>query len=164
MFPVAHAPITSHHLLATTNDPQGRRPITFVVATGPALGRLLLKEDQHLVSVTNFTQAQVDEGLVLYEHTRPFADLSAKDMFSFDVVTPFAKPLTRQEFHLDISVASSTKGGALEQYLGLAPLLVAEGSEAALTQENLNISAVEQLLKLLSSKGVGTGMGHGAWA
>ena len=68
----------------------------------------------------------MDEGLVQYAQTRPFADLSAKDMFSFDVVTPFATPLTKQEFHLDISMATSSKSGALEQYLSLAPLQLAE--------------------------------------
>ena len=36
-------------------------------------------------------------------------------------------------FYFDISMATSSKGGALEQ--------VAEGSEAGLTQANLNISA-----------------------
>ena len=81
-------------------------------------------------------------------------------MFSFDVVTPFVTHVTKQEFHLDISMATSSKSGALEQYLGLAPLQVAEGSEAALTQANLVISALEQLLKVLRSKGVGEGTGE----
>ena len=78
-----------------TNDSQKRYSITFVVVTGPARDRLLLKEDQHLVDVVNFTKAQVDERLLLYEQTRPYTDLGAKDMFSFDVVTPFATPLTK---------------------------------------------------------------------
>ena len=81
-------------------------------------------------------------------------------MFSFDVVTPFVTHVTKQEFHLDISMATSSKSGALEQYLGLAPLQVAESSEAALTQANLVISALEQLLKVLRSKGVGEGTGE----
>ena len=61
MFLVALASIYSLHLLDTT-DSQKRYSITFVVVTGPARDRLLLKEDQHLVDVVNFTKAQVDEG------------------------------------------------------------------------------------------------------
>ena len=52
-----------------------------------------------------------------------------------------ATPSPSSWFYFDIYMATSSKGGALEQYLGLAPLQVAEGSEAGLTQANLNISA-----------------------
>ena len=44
-----------------------------------------------------------------------------------------ATPSPSSWFYFDISMATSSKGGALEQ--------VAEGSEAGLTQANLNISA-----------------------
>ena len=44
-----------------------------------------------------------------------------------------ATPSPSSWFYFDIYMATSSKGGALEQ--------VAEGSEAGLTQANLNISA-----------------------
>ena len=44
-----------------------------------------------------------------------------------------ATPSPSSWFYFDISMATSSKGGALEQ--------VAEGSEAGLTQVNLSISA-----------------------
>ena len=45
MFLVALASIFSLHALDTTNDPQGRYSITFVVVTGPTQGRRFLKEN-----------------------------------------------------------------------------------------------------------------------
>ena len=45
VFLVALASIFSLHALDTTNDPQGRYSITFVVVTGPTQGRRFLKEN-----------------------------------------------------------------------------------------------------------------------
>lgn len=147
VFPMTQQPITSTVLLTHTNDYDSQRSIVYMIRKPPVLGQLLLEEAGGvLVPVDNFTQRNINESRVFFEHIRPFSELSARDMFVFDVESPFAEPLKDQEFHLEISVASPT-GGGLERYLGLAPLVVAEGGQATVRADNLNLSAVSEYIE-----------------
>ncbi|XP_068247623.1 LOW QUALITY PROTEIN: chondroitin sulfate proteoglycan 4-like [Palaemon carinicauda] len=147
VFPMTQQPITSTVLLTHTNDYDSQRSIVYMIRKPPVLGQLLLEEAGGvLVPVDNFTQRNINESRVFFEHIRPFSELSARDMFVFDVESPFAEPLKDQEFHLEISVASPT-GGGLERYLGLTPLVVAEGGQATVRADNLNLSAVSEYIE-----------------
>ncbi|KAG7163020.1 Chondroitin sulfate proteoglycan 4-like 1, partial [Homarus americanus] len=147
VFPMMQQPITPAVLLTLTNDHDPHHSVLYIVRKPPSLGQLLLEETGGVrIPVENFTQRHINESRVLYEHTRPFAELSASEMFMFDVETPFAEPLKNQEFHVEVSVASPG-GGGLERYLGLAPLVVAEGGQATVRPDNLNLSAVLEFIE-----------------
>uniref|UniRef100_A0A0P4W161 Cadherin domain-containing protein n=1 Tax=Scylla olivacea TaxID=85551 RepID=A0A0P4W161_SCYOL len=147
VFPMMQQALSSEVLLTLTSDHDPRRSVMYVVRQAPLLGHLLLEGPGGVrVPVENFTQRHVNESRVIFEHTSPFTELSASDMFVFDVETPFAEPLRDQEFHLEISVASP-RGGGLEKYLGLAPLVVAEGGQATVRPDNLNLSAVLEFIE-----------------
>lgn len=114
--------ITSAQLLAITsgeifvNQPQNVPRIT--VTRPPRLGRLLLElPDGSTKRISSFTQRDLNQSLVIYEHTEPFADLSVNDSFVFDITSDLSAPLTQQLFTIDISVATMAEGG-LDRYLG----------------------------------------------
>ncbi|ROT64209.1 hypothetical protein C7M84_017860 [Penaeus vannamei] len=154
VFPMMQQPLSAAVLLAVTNDFNIQRSLVYVIRQAPSLGQLLLEEAGGvLVPVDNFTQRHLNDSRIVFEHTSPFSDLSASDMFVFDVETPFAEPLKNQEFHIEISVASP-RGGGLERYLGLAPLVVAEGGQATVRQDNLNLSAVLEFIETYPGAGV----------
>lgn len=147
VFPMMQQPLTPEILLTVTNDFDPHRSVLYIVRQPPSLGQLLLEEAGGVrIPVENFTQRHINESRVMFEHTRPFAELSASDVFVFDVETPFAEPLKDQDFHVEVSVASP-QGGGLERYLGLAPLVVAEGGQATVRPDNLNLSAVLEFIE-----------------
>ncbi|KAK4294140.1 hypothetical protein Pmani_033209 [Petrolisthes manimaculis] len=146
VFPMMQQPLSPSVLLSLTNDNDHRRSILYLVRQPPTLGHLLIEEAGGVrLPVENFTQRHINESRIIFEHTKPFSELSASDMFVFDVESPFAEPIRDQEFHIEVSVASP-QGGGLERYLGLAPLVVAEGGQATVRQDNLNLSAVVEFI------------------
>ncbi|XP_053634278.1 chondroitin sulfate proteoglycan 4 [Cherax quadricarinatus] len=146
VFPMMQQPITPALLLALTNDFDSRRSVVYTVRQPPSLGQLLLEEAGVRIPVENFTQQHVNESRIVFEHTKPFPELSASDIFVFDVETPFTEPLKNQKFRVEVSV-TSRGGGGLERYLGLAPLVVAEGGQATVRPDNLNLSAVMEFIE-----------------
>nr|XP_045596227.1 chondroitin sulfate proteoglycan 4-like [Procambarus clarkii] len=146
VFPMMQQPITPAVLLTLTNDYDSHRSVVYIVRQAPSLGQLLLEEAGVRMPVENFTQRHINESRIVFEHTKPFSELSTSDIFVFDVETPFAEPLKDQEFHVEVSVASPG-GGGLERYLGLAPLVVAEGGQATVRPDNLNLSAVMEFIE-----------------
>lgn len=123
VFPLMQQSITSAQLLAVTSsgDLPGSHQQNlprFQVTRHPKLGRLLLElPDGSTKRVGSFTQRDLNQSLVIYEHTEPFADLSVEDSFTFDVISDLSSPLQQQQFHIEVSVATMAEGG-LDRYLG----------------------------------------------
>jgi len=118
VFPMMQQTITSNHLLAVTSDPNSIRWPRFRITRPPVLGRLLLEQaDGSTQLVTSFTQRDLNQSLLIYEHTEPLADLSVNDNFVSDVSADLSDPLQSKVFHIEISVATMAEGG-LNRYLG----------------------------------------------
>ncbi|XP_069672310.1 chondroitin sulfate proteoglycan 4 [Periplaneta americana] len=140
VFPMRRQALTPTQLLTVASD--ARRTVTYLVKAQPSLGRLLLESvpPGNPRPAVNFTQRDVNNSRVLYEHTHPFFGLSTNDSFTFDVRADFAEPLLDQELHIDVSVSS----GGLDQFLDIQPLTVEEGGQAVL---QLNTSGVVAFLE-----------------
>ncbi|CAL4067980.1 unnamed protein product [Meganyctiphanes norvegica] len=154
VFPMMQQPISLENLLTVTNDYDHTRSITFVIRRAPKLGKLLLLETNNNGArpVEDFTQRQINESRIVFEHTSPINELSAGDSFIFDVETPFTDPLKALEFSIEISVSGVGQGG-LERFLGLAPLVVVEGGDKVLNTDNLNLNAVAEFIATFPSGG-----------
>lgn len=85
--------------------------------------------------VGSFTQDDLNNKRIFYEHTHPFANLYANDSFVFDVKSHLAKPLTNRRLTIDISVSS----GGLDAYVSIPKINVNEGSIVSVT---MNLSSV----------------------
>jgi len=98
VFPLLRQGITPKHLLALTSDPGlPPRHITYSIKTPPVLGRILTETlDGAPKEVTSFSQREINESRIWYEHTKAFTDLAANDSFIFDASTEFAEPLLNQ--------------------------------------------------------------------
>ena len=123
VFPMMQQSITSAQLLAVTSgdiltNRQQNVP-RFQVIRPPRLGRLLLEQaDGSTKRITSFTQRDLNQSLVIYEHTEPFADVSVNDSFIIDIMSDLSSPLQHQQFNIEISVATMAEGG-LDRYLGI---------------------------------------------
>lgn len=96
VFPMRRQTLTSAQLFALASDT--RRPVSYVVKSRPSLGRLMIESvpPGSVRPATNFTQRDVNNSRIFYEHTHPFFGLSSNDSFTFDVRADFAEPLLDQ--------------------------------------------------------------------
>ncbi|XP_059478684.1 chondroitin sulfate proteoglycan 4-like isoform X2 [Neocloeon triangulifer] len=145
VFPMLRQGIGAKHLLTLSSDPNPpQRHITYTIKSAPTLGRIVLETAKgRVLRVMSFSQRDVNESRVWYEHTKAFTELAANDSFLFDVTTDFADHLTAQLFNIDISVSSMTSDG-LERFLKLEPIVVDEGGAASI---KVNMSGVAHFLK-----------------
>jgi chondroitin sulfate proteoglycan 4 len=97
IFPLQRKFLTSSHLSTTVSDPT--RIVTYEVTTPPSLGRLMMESEESrgiFKVVSTFTQNDLNNSQVFYEHTHQFSDLYANDSFVFDVKAHLARTLHNQ--------------------------------------------------------------------
>ncbi|NXX19460.1 CSPG4 protein, partial [Podargus strigoides] len=84
--PGALQPITSQNLQAVSNSPTSSTALYYSIEQAPRLGRLRTSQGEE---IRNFTQAQVDSGLIFYQHVMPEQPFwLAQDAIRFRVVAP----------------------------------------------------------------------------
>ncbi|XP_041986792.1 chondroitin sulfate proteoglycan 4 [Aricia agestis] len=134
VFPLMREPLNNYFLMAKCSDYS--RTITFIVDRAPTLGRLImLNGDNHHRTVKQFTQYDINNTLVYYEHTHPFSDLHTNDSFIFSVEASRAKSVTDQVFNIDISVSS----GGLSKYVNVPVTKVQEGGKIPIVVNVTNV-------------------------
>uniref|UniRef100_A0A8C9FBT2 Chondroitin sulfate proteoglycan 4 n=1 Tax=Pavo cristatus TaxID=9049 RepID=A0A8C9FBT2_PAVCR len=84
--PGALQPITSENLRAVSSSPAGPAALYYSIEQAPRLGQLRTARGDE---VRNFTQAQVDAGMIFYQHEMPQKPFwLAQDAIRFRVVAP----------------------------------------------------------------------------
>ena len=67
----------------------------------------------------NFSQTDVNEGRVLYEHRRPFSNLTAFDVISLEAMADYAQRSLDLVLNIRISVtAAMIPGGGIDRFIG----------------------------------------------
>ncbi|XP_018410136.1 PREDICTED: chondroitin sulfate proteoglycan 4 [Nanorana parkeri] len=84
--------ITSQHLNAVTNDGKSTSfDLVYHIENAPQIGQIRHQGNLEGPAVTNFTQAEIDEGLIYYQHViSPSPFWITQDNFSFHVQSPQA--------------------------------------------------------------------------
>ncbi|XP_043482850.1 chondroitin sulfate proteoglycan 4 isoform X2 [Leptopilina heterotoma] len=142
VFPLTRKTISDKLLLTTCSD--NDREIKYIVKNPPRMGKIIMETSEGAwQEVNKFTQSNLNENKVTYEHTKQFMDLLANDSFTFEVETHYAMPITNQVFRIDISVSS----GGLDRYVVPTTVRVEEGGKAAVL---MNISGIIYFLKTKS--------------
>ncbi|CAH1153718.1 unnamed protein product [Phaedon cochleariae] len=140
IFPFQKKYLTSNHLLVTISDAQ--RTVYYDIIEEPSLGRLMMESEKAGIFkvVSSFTQNDLNESRIFYEHTHQFSDLYANDSFVFNVRANLAAGLTTQALKIDISVSS----GGLDAYVNIPKVFVDEGGTTTI---HLNLSGVVSFLE-----------------
>ncbi|XP_070515030.1 chondroitin sulfate proteoglycan 4 isoform X2 [Cardiocondyla obscurior] len=140
VFPLTRK-LISHKLLLTTCSDEARE-IRYTVRNGPHLGKVIMETSEGIwLEVEQFTQRDINNSKVIYEHTKQFMDLTANDSFTFDIEAHFAGTIINQLFQVDISVSS----GGLDRYISMKNVRVTEGGSAEVV---MNISSIVSFLQI----------------
>lgn len=95
VFPQAKKPINSDLLLSVCTDSE--RDVKYFVRRSPGMGKIIMEtSDGTWLEVDRFTQKDLNNSKIAYEHKKQFNNLSASDSFIFDVETHFAAPIKNQ--------------------------------------------------------------------
>lgn len=142
VFPGSTTAISRQDLLAVTNDRSGasNRTIVYTVTSPPRLGKLLLQQsDNTTEEIASFTQAMVDEGVILYEQTSiDRVGWTALDTLSFSVSSS-PTSLDGQTFNIDISYENVGTGRS-SLLLKNTGAVVTEGDNVVIDKSKLDAS------------------------
>lgn len=95
VFPLMKQFISSKSLSTKCSDET--RLLKYMVKSPPRLGKIIVETSEDVWLESNrFTQKDVDNNKVMYEHTRSSMDLRTNDSFIFDVETHFSRTLSNQ--------------------------------------------------------------------
>nr|XP_008117382.1 PREDICTED: chondroitin sulfate proteoglycan 4 [Anolis carolinensis] len=102
--PGTFQPIRSQNLKAVTNDDKGTQSLLYIVDQPPQFGRLLNNQkDNNGEQLRNFTQSEVDNGVISYHHEMPSEPFwSLEDAFHFRLSSPST---TTDPYVLGVSVS-----------------------------------------------------------
>ena len=109
--PRSMVPISSKNLLVSTNDPEGKFPVTYTITEFPTMGELQLKSEVEggyswWSLASKFTQEDINEGRVRYFATRSTIRKPLKrDWVSF-TVTCLDQTIEDLEFKIEIVITS----------------------------------------------------------
>ncbi|XP_068150661.1 chondroitin sulfate proteoglycan 4 [Drosophila tropicalis] len=140
VFPLTKKQILRDHLHFKCSDEE--REIRYNITVPPSLGRIVNEylDNAYSKEITEFTQTDVDNGHIFYEHTAVIMEFRINDSFYFDVVAERSDRLLDQKFNVEISVSS----GGLLRFLPVSKLTVDEGGSVPI---KLDFSKILEYLK-----------------
>lgn len=139
VFPLTRKQILPDQLKYRCSDEL--RDVVYDITILPQFGRIVYEHQENgtLHVVTEFTQHDLNEGRIVYEHTHATVELKSNDSFFFDVKSKLANSLIDQIFNIEISVSS----GGLVRFLPVNRLNLDEGESAPI---KLDLSKVLEYL------------------
>lgn len=139
VFPLTRKQILSEQLKYRCTDEF--RDVIYDITILPQFGRIVYEHQENGTTsdITEFTQHDLNEGRIIYEHTHATVELKSNDSFYFDVKSKLANSLIDQIFNIEISVSS----GGLVRFLPVNRLNLDEGANAPI---KLDLSKVLEYL------------------
>jgi chondroitin sulfate proteoglycan 4 len=95
VFPLTRKIISSELLLSKCTDAD--RDIKYFIRNGPTMGKIIMETNEGIwLEVDRFTQKDLNNSRVSYEHNKQFNNLTASDNFIFDIETHFTTSIKNQ--------------------------------------------------------------------
>ncbi|XP_068131813.1 chondroitin sulfate proteoglycan 4 isoform X2 [Hyperolius riggenbachi] len=132
--------ITSQHLSAVTNEGKGALPaLVYHIEDAPQIGRIIHQGNLEGPALMNFTQSDVEEGLIYYQHvSSPSPFWTTQDHFSFYVQSPRARS---QKYILNVTVTfQGPCPQLLTQLWKNTGLQIQQGGSLPITPDSLDAS------------------------
>lgn len=141
VFPLTRKQILPDQLKYKCSDES--RDVIYEITILPQFGRVVYEslKDGLVRELKEFTQYDLNNGRIIYEHTHPTVELKSNDSFYFDVRSKMANSLMDQVFNVEISVSS----GGLVRFLPFYRLELDEGDTAPI---KLDLSKVLEYLEM----------------
>lgn len=99
MFPLTRTTITSELLLSKCSDVD--RDVRYFIRSRPNMGVIMMETSDGIWSgIDRFTQKDLNNSRIFYEHNKQFNNLSATDSFIFDVEAYHAASIKNQVKYL----------------------------------------------------------------
>lgn len=98
----------------------------------------------------------VNEGRVLYEHRRPFSNLTAFDVISLEAMADYAQRNLDLVLNIRISVTAMMPGAGngIDRFIGAEDITLEEGAMVAIRTRNLNTSGILDFIRRHRQQGV----------
>ena len=109
---------------------------------------------EYIVDAKNFSQVDVNEGRLLYEHRRPFSNLTAFDVISLEAMADYAQRNLDLLLNIRISVTAMMPGGGIDRFIGTEDIAVEEGGVGLIRTRNLNTSGILDFIRRHRQQGV----------
>ncbi|CAM1295101.1 Uncharacterised protein g1191 [Pycnogonum litorale] len=145
VFPRMKAVISSRHLTVNASGNILPNEIHYDVTRAPSHGKLLIQQENSMDHVTDFTQREIDDGLIVYQSTgRKFAN----DTIVFSVSHDNSNKILSVSLNVEISgkISNENLKGAVNA------VEVEEGGREAITDNNINLERMMELLPLTSDE------------
>lgn len=139
VFPRMQAIVSSEHLKVAASGTVPSDGILFEVKKTPTHGKLLIKQAESFDHVTEFSQEEVDNNMILYQSIgRQYVN----DTMIFHVTNEYAQKSLTVKLLIEVSGKISK-----ENLHGIVkPVEVAEGGRAIISEVNINITALLNLI------------------
>ena len=147
-YPNTAQPITAAHLLASTNDPNQSKPIIFTLTSKPQFGTIVTMMDGEPLEVTSFTQEEINNSQIFYDHGDSFSGWTQNDSITFTVNTLYADPVAQEMFEIIVSYGNLNAENK-NQLIKIKPIEVDEGGEMILAKNSLDVSEFVKNLERL---------------
>lgn len=119
----------------------------FLVTTPPSKGALLyLTDDGRYETTSNFTQQNINEKRIFYDHQAPVMHIKDFDHFDFEAVAEYAPYRLKSVFNIFISL-STTKPGGIDKYIKMNTIVCGEGGNVTLFTRNLNTTGIMDFIR-----------------
>ena len=150
-YPRTIQPITSSHLSASTNDHDQSKPIIYTVVSRPEHGMLVTMVEKRIMTVTSFTQEEINSSQIFYKHEEKLNGWTQNDTVVFRVNTLYAEPLVDQKLNIYVSYGNLNAENK-DQLIRTLPVFVEEGGEMIVTKNNLDVSEFVRNLERLGKR------------
>ncbi|GFO07109.1 chondroitin sulfate proteoglycan 4-like [Plakobranchus ocellatus] len=137
-FPYSVQPITKQFLMAEVSASNFSHPIIFTLKNPrPLNGRLITRIGEQIEEIKSFTQDEVDQGKIYYQHTSTMLHWKETDRLFFDISTTYAEILRDQILSIDIAFSNINLDN-YQELLKIKTKSVIEGEKVFISKDNFD--------------------------
>ncbi|CAG5131817.1 unnamed protein product, partial [Candidula unifasciata] len=146
-FPNTLQPINNATLMAVTSAANYSHPVVFsVVEPKPQKGRLVTLIDKRVVDLNSFTQDEINEGKVFFQHDGTLRNWRETETIYFEITATYGQAVTGRALIIDISFANLNEGN-YRKLFNMNFISVEEGKKVTITRSHFDSTELVQKIR-----------------